>query len=239
MLRLRFLGLVALLSACSDEASSGARLTTTTKTAAHGTVSGTGASGLRVRERPTTSSAVLATLAEGAVVEIACRVEGESVNGNAFWDFITKERGYVSDAFIDRDGTATIPVCAATPDEPDADAGSAVIDGPAVQSHVRFFADEACRVVQACRAATREGHEPSADLALDFPISEAFGKLPTDDYAFGDRLADFAISDMARYRIEYVIYRQRINDGSGWAPMEDRGSITENHLDHVHVSFLP
>ena len=29
------------------------------------------------------------------------------------------------------------------------------------------------------------------------------------------------------------------NDGSGWDPMEDRGSITENHFDHVHVSFLP
>ena len=24
---------------------------------------------------------------------------------------------------------------------------------------------------------------------------------------------------------------------SGWDPMEDRGSITQNHYDHVHVSF--
>ncbi len=35
----------------------------------------------------------------------------------------------------------------------------------------------------------------------------------------------------------YVIWRQRYNDGSGWDPMEDRGSITANHYDHVHVSF--
>ena len=33
--------------------------------------------------------------------------------------------------------------------------------------------------------------------------------------------------------------KQRINynDGRGWQLMEDRGSITQNHYDHVHVSF--
>jgi hypothetical protein len=34
-----------------------------------------------------------------------------------------------------------------------------------------------------------------------------------------------------------VIWRQRINSGTGWRAMEDRGSITQNHYDHVHVSF--
>ena len=37
----------------------------------------------------------------------------------------------------------------------------------------------------------------------------------------------------------YIIYRQRIWDvrmaSSGWVPMEDRGSITANHYDHVHI----
>jgi hypothetical protein len=31
----------------------------------------------------------------------------------------------------------------------------------------------------------------------------------------------------------------RIDSGDGWRPMEDRGSITQNHCDHVHVSFEP
>jgi hypothetical protein len=113
------------------------------------------------------------------------------------------------------------------------------IEGPPVQPHVQHFANEACRLQQACRATTREGHQPSADLALDLPTSESYGKLPTDNHAFGDRLAEFAVSNLAKYRIEYVIYRQRINFGDGWEAMEDRGGITENHLDHVHVSFLP
>lgn len=42
--------------------------------------------------------------------------------------------------------------------------------------------------------------------------------------------------------IGYVIYRQRIasaRDGWAWRPMEDRGSNTQNHYDHVHVSTDP
>ncbi|WP_425295888.1 hypothetical protein [Nocardia abscessus] len=35
----------------------------------------------------------------------------------------------------------------------------------------------------------------------------------------------------------YVIWRQRYNDGNGWSYLEDRGSPTANHYDHVHVSF--
>jgi hypothetical protein len=40
----------------------------------------------------------------------------------------------------------------------------------------------------------------------------------------------------------YIIYRQRIwdirNASAGWVPMADRGSITANHFDHVHISVF-
>ena len=39
--------------------------------------------------------------------------------------------------------------------------------------------------------------------------------------------------------VKYVIWRQRIDTGSGFRPMADRGSPTANHFDHVHVSFEP
>ncbi|MCV7097646.1 hypothetical protein H7H99_21600, partial [Mycobacterium kubicae] len=38
--------------------------------------------------------------------------------------------------------------------------------------------------------------------------------------------------------VTYVIWQQRYNDGNGWSTMENRGSPTANHMDHVHVSFL-
>ena len=240
------MGAALLVVGCSDAPTSEARLRPTsassTAGAVQGRVSGTGASGLRVREKPTTSSTQIGTLDEGQVVTISCQVEGETIEGTALWDYVEAEGGYVSDAFIDIDGDAkSLPRCGAAPNpEPVPTDGPTVdIEGPPVRPHVQHFANEACRLQDACRATTREGHQPSADLALDLPTSEAYGKLPTDNHAFGDRLAEFAVTNITKYRIEYVIYRQRINFGDGWEPMEDRGSITENHLDHVHVSFLP
>lgn len=53
----------------------------------------------------------------------------------------------------------------------------------------------------------------------------------------GDRIAQCALANQAALGISYVIWKQRINYGNGWEPMADRGSITENHYDHVHVSF--
>ncbi|MGV9821655.1 hypothetical protein [Nocardia xishanensis] len=67
-----------------------------------------------------------------------------------------------------------------------------------------------------------------AGLALD---------LMTSDFARGDAIADFMLANKQRFGVTYVIWRQRYNDGSGWSYMENRGSPTANHYDHVHVSF--
>jgi hypothetical protein len=111
------------------------------------------------------------------------------------------------------------------------------IEGPEVLPHVQAFANAACAAVGACQVSTYVGHHPSAERAIDTLVSDAFGQFPSDDNALGDAHAEFALSHMADYGIWYVIWRQRYNDGSGWQPMEDRGSITQNHYDHVHVSF--
>ena len=50
-------------------------------------------------------------------------------------------------------------------------------------------------------------------------------------------LADYVLANRKAFGVTYVIWRQRYNDGSGFSPMEDRGSPTANHMDHVHVSF--
>ena len=111
------------------------------------------------------------------------------------------------------------------------------IIGPDVLPHVQKFANTVCGATGACYIATRTGHHPSAERALDILVSSAFGKTPTDNWALGDKVAAFALSHQAEHGIWYVIWRQRYNDGSGWDPMEDRGSITQNHYDHVHMSF--
>lgn len=69
----------------------------------------------------------------------------------------------------------------------------------------------------------------------DHPTGKAIDFMV--DRATGDQLADCALDNMDALGISYVIWEQRINTGSGWEPMEDRGGATANHFDHVHVSF--
>ena len=55
--------------------------------------------------------------------------------------------------------------------------------------------------------------------------------------AQGDAVAAHLQSMAGTLNIKYLIWKQRIwYPGGGWKPMADRGSATQNHYDHVHVS---
>ena len=74
-------------------------------------------------------------------------------------------------------------------------------------------------------------------LAIDFmvPVSSALG----------DQIAEYAVQNMASRGINYIIWKQRFyapydskyGPAYTWNPMPDRGSVTENHYDHIHVSM--
>ena len=74
-------------------------------------------------------------------------------------------------------------------------------------------------------------------LAIDFmvPVSSALG----------DQIAEYAVQNMASRGINYIIWKQRFyapydskyGPAYTWNPMPDRGNVTENHYDHVHVSM--
>lgn len=53
-------------------------------------------------------------------------------------------------------------------------------------------------------------------------------------------VAEFLRANNSQFGINYVIHAQKIwsvdRSGEGWRYMEDRGSATANHYDHVHVS---
>jgi hypothetical protein len=107
-----------------------------------------------------------------------------------------------------------------------------------------------------------EVHLTSNARAVYRAVCAAFGSTVSSfgGYRAGDpgdhgsgRAVDIMVSgapgwDIARYvqaharelGVTYVIYQQKIwlagNPTSQWKAMEDRGSITANHYDHVHVS---
>ena len=112
-----------------------------------------------------------------------------------------------------------------------------VIEGPEVLPHVQRFANQVCTETDACAISTYVGHSPSAERAIDILVSDRYGTVPSDDNALGNRVAELALARRMPAGIEYVIWRQRIHLGEAWKAMEDRGSITKNHYDHVHVSF--
>ena len=76
----------------------------------------------------------------------------------------------------------------------------------------------------------RDDGEHAQGLAVDIMVS-------------GDRgyqVAEFVRAHFAELGVNYVIYSQRIwsvdRGSEGWRGMEDRGSTTANHYDHVHVT---
>ena len=76
-------------------------------------------------------------------------------------------------------------------------------------------------------------------LAIDVMVPESS--------AIGDQVAQYAIDHMQENGISYIIWKQRFyapvdniyGPANTWNEMPDRGSVTENHYDHVHVSFNP
>lgn len=75
--------------------------------------------------------------------------------------------------------------------------------------------------------------EHATGYAIDFMIR--------NDSATGDRIAAFLWKHRVRFGLRHLIWKQRIRSTvvspGEWRRMSDRGSVTENHYDHVHAMF--
>jgi len=73
--------------------------------------------------------------------------------------------------------------------------------------------------------------EHSEGRALDIMVSSS---------SLGDAIASWVRANYTRLGVSEVIWAQRIwtvqRASEGWRSMEDRGSVTANHYDHVHVT---
>ena len=62
----------------------------------------------------------------------------------------------------------------------------------------------------------------------------------TSDQAMGSAIAEYLRANAATFGVRNIIWAQRIwsseRAAEGWRYMSDRGSVTANHYDHVHVS---
>nr|WP_276934665.1 LysM peptidoglycan-binding domain-containing protein [Globicatella sulfidifaciens] len=120
------------------------------------------------------------------------------------------------------------------PEETEAPIYDPTNDG--LQPHVAQFKNEVANAFGITSFSTyRPGDagDHGQGLAVDFMV-------PVGS-ALGDEIAQYAINQIGSSKISYVIWKQQIYGdwNMSWQMMEDRGSITANHMDHVHVSFYP
>jgi hypothetical protein len=110
--------------------------------------------------------------------------------------------------------------------------GAELVAGYAVLPHVQSFADKVRVATGVKSIGTYPGHSPSIDRALDLFV-------PVSSRTLGDAICAFALGRREQFGVRYVIYRQHIwhRLDRRWVLMEDRGDLTQNHFDHVHVSF--
>lgn len=137
---------------------------------------------------------------------------------------------------------AAEPVVETPVAETPAPVATVVYDNSGLQPQVAAFKED---VANAFGITSFSGFRPGdpqdhgKGLAIDFmvPVSSALG----------DQVADYAIANIGAKNISYIIWKQRFyspypsiyGPAYTWNLMPDRGSVTENHYDHVHVSFNP
>ena len=86
---------------------------------------------------------------------------------------------------------------------------------------------------------TLGGTRSSATDPDGHPSGKALDYMVLSDGALGDAIVAYHVAHWNELGVEYLIYRQRMlsSPGGSWTAMEDRGSPTTNHMDHVHVNY--
>ena len=118
--------------------------------------------------------------------------------------------------------------------------GNAIPTDPHLKSQAAAFRQEiAAKFGITNIGGYREGDpdDHGKGLAVDVMV-------PTNS-ELGDQVAQYAIDNMDRAGISYIIWKQQfympVNNIYGpantWNQMPDRGGDTANHNDHVHISF--
>ena len=86
---------------------------------------------------------------------------------------------------------------------------------------------------------TLGGTRPSAADPAGHPSGNALDYMVLGDTGLGNAIVQYLIAHWDELGVDYLIYQQRYlaSPGGSWSAMEDRGSQTANHYDHVHVNY--
>lgn len=182
---------------------------------------------LYVRATSAADGTVVATVYRGAALPTTGRVVGDRQeiihNGAARWVF----KPYTTT-------TAPAAPLSTTVSLPGYDRLNS--NAKAVVQHVLETYPQ-IRTIGGYRASSSYSSDHPNGRAVDIMVSN-WSQQSSIDY--GWTIARDFQANAAKYKITYIIWRQQIWNASyperGWRWMEDRGSATANHYDHVHIS---
>jgi hypothetical protein len=183
---------------------------------------------LNVRNAPSTDAEVLTVLERGTKVSVTEGADGSWVQIVHADDFAWVNADYLSEtkpAEETEDSSGGISYAECT-------SGSAVEVGltpDAIRVHRAVCAE--FPGVTSYGGARSGGGEHSEGRALDIMVPSS---------SLGDAIAAYVRDNYQALGVSEVIWSQRIwtveRSSEGWRWMEDRGSVTANHYDHVHVT---
>jgi LysM repeat protein len=107
--------------------------------------------------------------------------------------------------------------------------------GPLTQA----AADAVVSNVPGVAGITIGGTRASATDVNGHPAGRALDYMVMSDAALGDAIVAYQVAHWDELHVEYIIWQQKIltSPTGSWTQMEDRGSVTANHFDHVHVNY--
>jgi uncharacterized protein YraI len=184
---------------------------------------------VNVRSGPSSGTERIGSL--GAITQVD--VSGATENG---WTQVVLDgkAGWVKSSYL----SESKPEPKAAPAAPDV-SGAACPISSSIESHLTSNARAVYRAVCAAYGGSVSsfGGYRAGDSG-DHGSGRAVDIMVSGDP--GWTIARFVQAHASELDVSYVIYQQKIwlagNPTSQWKAMEDRGSTTANHYDHVHVS---
>ncbi len=109
----------------------------------------------------------------------------------------------------------------------------------AINARAQAAADAVVSNVPGAGALTLGGTRASAADPGGHPSGLAVDYMVMANGALGDAIVAYHVAQWNELGVQYLIWKQRMmsSPGGAWKPMENRGSATANHVDHVHVNY--
>ncbi len=181
---------------------------------------------LNVRAEPDVTSDLLGRLSVASEVEATSDIAGD------YRKIVFKNSyGWVLTASLDDSDASAVPTGTSM---------EACSRGSAVENKLRkttiFIYRSVCPIFPEVnsyggwRAGGMQFHKNGR--ALDIMLT------PGVESALGHRIANYLIAHRVEFKIDHIIFEQKIwtPGNPHWRHMADRGSVTANHFNHVHVA---